>query len=215
MKVFWAIALREFERGWRSGGLWMPVLFFVMVAILFPFAIGPDTIVLKRVGVGVAWVAALLAALLPVERLVEPDQIDGVIDQLVARGVADELIAFAKIFGHWLGFAPAIMLAALPAAGLFHLNSATLVELLVGLAVGTPALAALSVSAAALTAGLRGAGGLAGIVILPLAVPILIFGANMANGAGAGAFKLLCAVSLLLTAAGPFVAGAALRAGRS
>jgi heme exporter protein B len=215
MSAVFPIALREFQRAWRGGGLWTPVTFFLMVAILFPFAIGPDTALLQRAGGGVAWVAALLAALLPVERLVEPDRIDGVLDQFAVRGIADESVAAGKILGHWLGFAPALLIAALPAGALFQFDAATMVRLLSTLAVGTPALAALAVAAAALTAGLRGASAVAGMLVLPLAIPVLIFGAAAAGDGGAGAFKLLAASSLLLTALAPFATGFALRAIRT
>jgi heme exporter protein B len=157
------------------------------------------------------WTAALLAALLPVERLVRPDIASGTFDQLVLRGHTDEAIAAAKLAAHWLSFGPLLMVATLPAAALLGLDGATLLRLELGLLLGTPGLAALGIAVAALTAGLRGSSALIGMVMLPLAVPLLIFGA----GAGAGALKLLCATSLLLVAGAPFVAGAALRAGRS
>src|SRR3546814_1902709 len=85
MNAVLMIAAREFGRAWRGGGLWTPVAFFVIVAILFPFAIGPDARLLARSGGGVAWVAALLAALLPIERLIEPDRADGILDQFATR----------------------------------------------------------------------------------------------------------------------------------
>ena len=115
------------------------------------------------------WLAALLAALLPVERLVAPDAEAGVLDQFAVRGIADEGVAAAKIVAHWLGFGPPLMLAALPGAALLGLDGATLARLELGLVIGTPALAALGVTVAALTTGLRGAGALAGLVLLPLA----------------------------------------------
>jgi len=167
---------------------------------------------LARIGGGVIWAAALLAALLPVERLVTPDAESGVLDQLVARGLSDGFVAAAKMLGHWLGFAPALLVATVIGGALLHLPGEALLPLLAGLAIGTPGLAALGVATAALVAGLRGAGALAGLVMLPFAVPLLIFGAG-ANQPGA--FKLLGAVSLLLVAGCPFVAGAAIRMGRS
>lgn len=215
MKPLLMISAREFGRAWRGGGLWTPVAFFVIVAILFPFAIGPDARLLARTGGGVAWVAALLAALLPIERLIEPDRADGILDQFAARGLADESVAAAKILGHWLGFAPALLLAAVPASALFKMDGPATARLLAALAIGTPALGALGVAAAALTAGLRGASAIAGLVVLPLAIPVVIFGAGAAGDAGAGAFKLLAATSLMLTALAPFAAGAAIRAARS
>jgi heme exporter protein B len=205
-----ALVARDLRRAWASGGVIAPLVFFLLVATLFPFAIGPDAVLLARVGPGVVWAAALLAALLPVERLVAPDLDAGVIDQLVVRGVGEPAVAAAKIVAHWLGFAPALMLAALIAGGLYDLSAAALLRIELALLVGTPGLAALGVATAALTAGLRGAGAVAGLVMLPMALPLLIFGA----GSGGGAIKLLAAVSLLLVAGAPFVAGAAMRIGR-
>lgn len=187
------------------------IVFFLLVAALFPFAIGPDAALLARVGGGIVWAAALLAALLPVERLVAPDLEAGVIDQLAVRGASLAAVSAAKTLAHWLAFAPPLMLAAIIAAALLGLPGETLLLVELGLLLGTPGLAALAVATAALTAGFRGAGALAGLILLPLAVPLLIFGAGALQG-GAGAFKLLAAISLVLVAGGPFIAGAAMRA---
>jgi heme exporter protein B len=203
---------RDLRRAWIGGGALLPVAFFLLVAILFPFAIGPDAKLLARVGGGILWAAALLAALIPIERLVAPDLASGVIDQLLARGQSASTIAFAKLIAHWLAFAPPILLAALPAAALLDLSPDTLLRVEIGLLIGTPGLAALALATGALVAGLRGAGAIAGLLLLPLAVPLLIFGAGSLDG-GAGALKLLAAVSLVLVAGAPFVAGAAIRAG--
>jgi heme exporter protein B len=140
----------------------------------------------------------------------------GVLDQLAVRGLSMPSVAAAKIVAHWLGFGPPLMLAAVVAAGLLGLDAPTLGAVELGLLIGTPGLAALAVATSALVAGLRGAGSVAGLVMLPLAVPLLIFGAgslNLGLGGGMGAVKLLGAVSLLLMAGAPFVAGAAMRAG--
>jgi heme exporter protein B len=206
------LVLRDLRRAWIGGGALLPVAFFLLVAILFPFAVGPDSALLARVGGGVLWAAALLAALIPIERLVAPDRDAGVIDQLLVRGESAATIAFAKLVAHWLAFAPPVLLAALPAAGLLGLPGETLLRVELGLLIGTPGLAALAVATAALTASLRGAGAIAGLMLLPLAIPLLIFGAGSLDG-GMGALKLLGAVSLLLVAGTPFVAGAAIRAG--
>ncbi len=207
-----AIVARDLRRAWAGGGVTLVVAFFLLVAILFPFAIGPDTALLARVGGGVIWAAALLAALMPIERLIGPDAESGVLDQLAVREVSMASVAAAKIVAHWLSFGPPLMLAAVLAAGLLGLSQQTLIAVEIGLLIGTPGLAALAVATAALVAGLRGAGAVAGLVMLPLAVPLLIFGAGSIEG-GAGAVKLLAAVSLLLVAGAPFVAGAAMRAG--
>jgi heme exporter protein B len=205
---------RDFSRSLRGGGVAMPVAFFLLVATLYPFAVGPDGDLLARTGGGVLWVAALLAALLPVDRLIAPDMESGVFDQLAVRGIADEFVALAKIVAHWLGFGPALMLAALPAAVLLRLDAATLGIVELGLLLGTPGLAALGVMVAALTSGLRGGSALTGLLMLPLAIPILIFGAGSLAPAGVGGLKLLAAASLLLCAIAPFAAGAAIRAAR-
>ena len=211
------VILRDVRRGYAGGGAALVVAFFLLVAVLFPFAVGPDAALLARVGGGVVWAAALLAALLPVERLVAPDLEAGVLDQLAVRGLSMPAVAAAKIAAHWLAFAPPMMAAAVIAAGLLDLSAANLVKVELGLLLGTPGLAALAVATGALVAGLRGASAVAGLVMLPLAAPLLIFGAGaldvVGGGGGPGALKLLAAVSLLLTAGAPFVAGAAIRAG--
>lgn len=204
---------REVRRS-LSAAAWLPVTFLLLVVAVVPFAVGPDARLLARIGGGVLWIAALTAALLPIDRLIEPDRADGVLDQLAVAGVADELTAAAKIVGHWLTFGPLLLLASLPGAALLGMDRAALVAALVSLAVGTPALAALAVAVASLTAGLRGAAALGGLLLLPLAVPLLIFGAGAAGGES-GALALEAATALFITAGAPFVGGAALRALRT
>jgi heme exporter protein B len=213
--VIGRLVLRELRLAAGGGALFLPVIFFLLVATLFPFAVGPDGPLLARTGGGALWMAALLAALLPIDRLIEPDREAGVLDQLKVRGVSDEAVAAAKLAGHWLGFGPPLMVAAIPAAALMKLPQEVLLRLELGLLAGTPGLAALSLIVAALTAGLRSSGAIAGLLLLPVAVPILIFGAGLvARGDDSGAVKLLAAVSLLLVALAPFAAGAAIRAAR-
>jgi heme exporter protein B len=209
------LVMRELRVAASGGHALLPLIFFLLVATLFPFAVGPDRALLARTGGGALWMAAMLAALLPVERLVEPDRASGVLDQLALRGIGEESIALAKLIGHWLSFGPPLMIAAVPAAALMKLPGEVLARLELGLLIGTPGLAALTLMVAALTSGLRGTGALAGLLMLPLAVPILIFGAGLIEqGSDTGAVKLLGAVSLLLMAAAPFAAGAAMRAAR-
>ena len=202
-----ALIARDLRRGF-TGAAWLPIAFFLLVATLMPFAIGPDAKLLARIGPGALWIAALTAALLPVERLVEPDRADGVLDQLALHGLAEESVAAAKIVAHWLTFAPLLVIAAIPASALLAMDGTALAKTELALAIGTPGLAALAVAIAAVTAGLPRAGSLAGLLLLPLAVPLLIFGA-------ANALLLEAAASLLLTAGAPFVAGAAIRASRT
>ena len=214
MSPWAAIVARDLRAAWRGGGALLPLVFFLLIATLFPFAVGPDGPLLARVGGGALWMAALLAALLPIDRLIAPDADNGVLDQYAVRGLSDEGIAAAKMLAHWLGFGPPLLIATLPAAALLKLDGDAVLQLLLSLAIGTPALAALGVLTSALTLGLRGAGALAGLVMLPLAVPLLIFGAGALGGQDMGAIKLLAAAALLLTALTPFAAGAALRAAR-
>ena len=210
-----ALILRELRMSATGGAALLPLIFFLLVATLFPFAVGPDGPLLARTGGGALWMAALLAALLPVDRLIEPDRASGMLDQLAMRGIGEEMVALAKLAAHWLSFGPPLMIAALPAAALMKLPADVLIRLELGLLVGTPGLAALTVGVAALTAGLRRGGALTGLLMLPLAVPLLIFGAGLVErGNDSGALQLLAAVSLLLVAGAPFVAGAAIRAGR-
>jgi heme exporter protein B len=205
--VIAALIARDLRRGF-TGAAWLPIAFFLLVATLMPFAIGPDAKLLARISPGALWIAALTAALLPVERLVEPDRADGVLDQLALHGLAEESVAAAKIVAHWLTFAPLLVIAAIPASALLAMDGPALARTELALAIGTPGLAALAVAVAAVTAGLPRAGSLAGLLLLPLAVPLLIFGA-------ANALLLEAAAALLLTAGAPFVAGAAIRAART
>ena len=211
--MFLPLILRDVRRAWAGGGAIFPIAFFLLVAVLFPFGVGPDRDLLARIGGGVIWAAALLAALMPVERLVAPDMDAGVLDQLSVRGVSLMTVSAAKIVAHWLSFGPPLMFAAMIASGLLGVSADNLLAVEIGLLVGTPGLAALAVATSSLVAGLRGGGAVAGLVMLPLAVPLLIFGAGSIEG-GQGALKLLGAVTLLLVAGAPVLAAAAIRAGR-
>jgi heme exporter protein B len=209
-----ALILREVRRG-LHGSAWLPIAFFLLVATIVPFAVGPDARLLARIGGGALWIAALTAALLPVERLIEPDRADGMLDQLALTGTTEEAVGAAKMIGHWLTFGPMMLLAAVPASLLVGLDGPALLRSLVSLAIGTPALAALAVAVAALTAGLPRSGGLAGLLLMPLAVPLVIFGAAATGDGESGALKLEAAMALLLVAGSPFVTGAAIRASRT
>jgi heme exporter protein B len=209
-----ALVRREVRRG-LHGSAWLPVAFFLLVATVVPFAVGPDARLLARIGGGALWIAALTAALLPIERMIEPDRANGVLDQLALNGVAEEAVGAAKIAGHWLTFGPMLLIAAVPASFLVGLDGAALTRSLVSLAIGTPALAALAVAVAALTSGLPRAGSLAGLLLMPLAVPLVIFGAAATGDGESSALRLEAAVALLTMAGAPFVAGAAIRAART
>lgn len=198
--------------GGRRGGVVQPLLFFVAVAMLYPFAVGPDAPLLARTGGGVIWIAALLAAILPLDRLVEPDLELGMFDQWALRGISEEAVIAVRVLAHWLSFGPPLMLAAVPAAALVGIDGPSLRTVELGLLAGTPGLAALGVTVAALTAGLRGGAALSGLLVIPLAVPLLIFGAGSLSTGGTGGIALTGACSLVLLAVAPFAAGAAIRA---
>lgn len=197
-----------------SGSGVLPLLFFLAVAMLYPFAVGPDAQLLTRTGGGVIWVAALLAAILPLEKLVTGDLEAGVFDQLALRDVSEELAMTVRLFAHWLAFAPLLLLATLPAAALLGLDEETTLTVLLGLVAGTPGLAAVGLAVAALTASMRGGAALAGLMVVPLAVPILIFGAGALSRPDTSGILFTAAISLGLCALAPFAAAAAIRAAR-
>lgn len=217
MRLFLTLLRRDLAQlllGGRRGGALLPVLFFLAVAMLFPFAVGPDAPVLARTGGGVIWVAALLAAILPLDRLIEPDLELGLFDQWALRGISEEWLISVRVLAHWLSFGPPLMLAALPASALVGIDGATLWLVELGLLAGTPGLATLGVLVAAITAGLRGGAALGGLLAIPLAVPLLVFGAGSLAVGGEAGLGLTAAFSLVLLAITPFAAGAAIRSGR-
>lgn len=200
--------------GGSGGSGVLPLLFFLAVAMLYPFAVGPDAQLLARTGGAIIWIAALLAAILPLEKLLKDDLEAGVFDQFALRGISEELAMVMRLVAHWMAFAPLLLLATFPAAALLGLQGETTRALLLGLLAGTPGLAAVGLAVAALSATMRGGAALAGLMVIPLAVPILIFGAGTLVRPGPSALLLTAAISLGLCAVAPFAAGAALRAAR-
>jgi heme exporter protein B len=197
-----------------GGGAALPVVFFVAVAMLFPFAVGPDANLMLRTGGGVVWIAALLAAILPLERLVARDIELGFFDQLKLRGMAEEVMMAVRLLAHWLSFGPPLLLATFPAAALLKIEGESFEILLLGLLAGTPGLAAIGLMIAALTASLRAGAALSGLLLIPLALPILIFGAGALARQDHISLGFVGAISLGLVALAPFAAGAAIRAAR-
>ena len=195
-------------------GAALPIVFFVAVAMLYPFAVGPDAGLLARTGGGVVWIAALLAAILPLEKLVAQDIELGTFDQLRLRGLTEEMMMAVRMLAHWLSFGPPLILATFPAAALLALDGPTLHLLLLGLLAGTPGLAAIGLMIAALTASLRAGAALSGLLLIPLALPILIFGAGALARQDQVSLGFVAAISLALVAIAPFAAGAAIRATR-
>lgn len=214
--MIWAILRRDLARlfPFSGSGAALPLLFFLAVAMLYPFAVGPDANLLARTGGGVVWIAALLAAILPLDRLVQEDIELGIFDQLKLRGVTEESMMALRLIAHWLSFGPLLILATFPAAALLALDNVTLHYLLPGLLAGTPGLAAAGLMIAALTASLRAGAALSGLLLIPLALPILIFGAGALAREDGASIGFAAAISLLLVAIAPFAAGAAIRAAR-
>lgn len=197
-----------------GGGAALPVVFFIAVAMLYPFAVGPDANLLARTGGGVVWIAALLAAILPLEKLVAQDIELGTFDQLQLRGLTEETMMAVRMLAHWLSFGPPLILATFPAAALLNIEGPSFNLLLIGLVAGTPGLAAIGLMIAALTASLRAGAALSGLLLVPLALPILIFGAGALARGDQASLGFVAAISLGLIAMAPFAAGAAIRAAR-
>ena len=202
-----------FAAGGNAGAA-LPVIFFVAVAMLYPFAVGPDTDILARTGGGVVWIAALLAAILPLDRLIARDISIGHFDQLRLRGISEEAMMAVRMIAHWLSFGPPLIAASLIAAALLQIEGERLQLVALGLLVGTPGLAAIGLMIAALTASLRAGAALSGLLLIPLALRILIFGAGALAREDAASLAFVAAISLGLIALAPFAAGAALRAVR-
>lgn len=212
MILVWRLMARDFQLMAARPGEWlMPLAFFLLVALLLPFAIGPEPALLARLAPGILWVGALLASLMPVATLFARDAGDGTLDQLLVRGIAAETLALARMLALAAGFGLP-MLAATPLAGvMLGMGWPVMAALLPALAAGALGLAALGVIAGAVTLGARGGGGLVALLVLPLAIPLLLFGSRPLDS---GAVGLTAAAALVLVALAPFAAGAALRVSR-
>lgn len=212
-----AILARELRLSMRHGADTLAaLLFFVVAASLFPLAIGPAPETLGRLAPGIIWVCALLAALLPLDRLFGADFDDGSLDHLLLSGVAPPLIALAKATAHWLVTGLPLLLAALPLAVMLRLPEDAAPALIGGLLPGTMLLSLLGTTAAAVVLGARRGGVLLPLLVLPLAAPTLIFGVAAADAAAGGLAvrpHLLLLVAMLAAALPlcPLAAGAALR----
>ncbi len=217
MKAFAILLRRDLAillPGGARGSAFLPLIFFLLVAVLFPFAVGPEPGLLGRTGGGLLWVAAMLASILPLDRLVAADREAGVFDQLALRGISEEVAMIARLLAHWLSFAPLLLLATLPASVLLTLTGDTFWGLFVSLLAGTPGLAAIGLIVSALLASLRGGTALAGLLLAPLAVPLVIFGAGHLVRDDISGALFAAAFSLVLCAIAPFAAAAAIRAAR-
>jgi len=202
----------------RAGGDTVAALaFFVVAASLFPFALGPSPEVLARTGPGLILVTALLAALLPLERAIGADHEDGGLERVLAAGVAAELVVLAKAVVHGLTTGLPLLLLAAPLALMLRVEAHAVPGLLAALALAAPGLSLLGILGAALTVGARRAGVLIPLLVLPLAVPLLVFAVGAADAAAQDLsprphLLLLAACDLLLLVVAPLAGGAALRA---
>ncbi|MBE7209943.1 MAG: heme exporter protein CcmB [Gluconacetobacter diazotrophicus] len=215
---FRAVLVRDLRLSIRHGGDTLAaVLFAVLAGSLFPLALGPSPELLRRMAPGIVWVCALLAALLPLERLFGAELEDGSLDQLMLAGLPAPLLAGAKMLSHWLSTGAPLILAACPLAIMLGLPLPVLPVLLGGLLFGTALLSLLGGMGAAIVLGARRGGVLLPLLVLPLATPALIFGAAAADAAGTGLdwrpdLLLLGAFLCLALPLCPLAAGAALRA---
>jgi heme exporter protein B len=212
----WAAA-RDLKLAFRSRAeLGVQLLFYVIVVALFPLGTTPERNLLATMGPGVLWVAALLASLLSLPRLFANDYADGTLEQIALSPYPLQALVSGKILAHWLTTGLPVALLA-PLLGVqYALDGESLVVLVAGLLVGTPILSLLGAIGAALTLGLRAGGSLLALLVLPLYVPVLIFGAGAVDSvrAGLGAtanFSLLGAGLLLALVGAPFAAAAAVR----
>jgi len=217
MNRFTGLLARELRLSLRHGADSLAaLLFFVLAGALFPLAIGPAPETLGRLAPGIVWVCALLAALLPLDRLLGADHEDGSLDLLLLSGLPAALVALAKAIGHWLVTGVPLLLAAGPLAVMLRMPEEGIPALLFGLLPGTAVLSLLGTLGAAMVLGARRGGVLLPLLVLPLAAPVLIFGVAAADAASV---DLPARPHLLLLAAlfagalplCPLAAGAALR----
>lgn len=199
-----------------GGGFGLGLAFFLVVVVLVPFGVGPETDILRRIAPGILWVGALLACLLSLDRVFALDFEDGSLDLLATAPIPLEGVVAAKAFAHWLTTGLPLTLSAPVLAVLLNLPEAGFGWLVVSLALGTPALSVIGAFGAAITVGLRRGGLLLSLLVLPLYVPTLIFGAAAAARGSDGLSVLtplafLAGISLACAALMPFAAAAALR----
>jgi heme exporter protein B len=217
MNGFSALLQRDLKLAYRQASDSMTVLaFFVLATVLFPLAVGPEPAILARIGAGVVWVAALLAAMLSMDRMFQSDYDDGTLELLVIAPGQLELCVLAKAAAHWLTTGVPLIVAA-PLMGLFlNLDAHGYGTLLLALLLGTPSLSLIGAVGAALVLGARRGGALLSLLILPLFVPVLIFGVGAVEAALTDVsarphLLVLTALTLAALALAPWPAAAALR----
>ncbi|OOF35710.1 heme exporter protein CcmB [Rodentibacter heidelbergensis] len=215
--IFWEIVKRELQIAMRKRAeILNPLWFFLIVITLFPLVIGPDPVLLSRIAPGIAWVAALLSALLSFERLFRDDFIDGSLEQLMLTTQAPVLTALAKVLSHWLLTGLPLILLSPIAALLLSLEVHLWWALVLTLLLGTPVLSCIGAIGVALTVGLRKGGVLLSLIVVPLFIPVLIFASSVLEAAGlnvpyGGQLAILGAMMTGAITLSPFAVVAALR----
>jgi len=217
MSALTALIVRDMRLAVRvGGGAFMGVLFFLMVVVMVPFAVGPEPALLQRIAPAILWLGALLASLLTLDRLLVSDQEDGSLDLIVMGRMPLELAVAVKALAHWLTTGLPLVIAAPVLGMMLNLNLRASVAVALTLLAGTPALTLIGLVGAALSVTLRRGGLLLAVLVLPLTIPILIFGVAASNDAVSGAmfgttFTILCGLSLANVVIGPAAAALALR----
>lgn len=217
LAAFLAIIGRDVRLSLRQGADSLLVIgFFVLAAALFPFGVGPEPQILARIAAGVIWVAALLATLLALDRLFHADYEDGGLEQLVLSGVPLPLMVVAKVTAHWLTTGLPLIATSPLLAAMMNLDAAALPALLLALLIGTPSLSLIGAIGAGLVLGSRRGGVLIALLILPLYIPVLIFGVATIDAATFGfsiwpQLKVLSAILILASSLAPWAAAAGIR----
>lgn len=212
-----ALLIRDIRLAFRAGGgFGMGLSFFLLIAVLVPLGVGPDPAILARIAPGILWVGALLSCLLSLDRLFALDYEDGSLDLLATAPIPMEGAVLIKACAHWIVTGLPLVAVAPLLGVLLNLGSQGYVWLLLSLAVGTPALSMIGAFGAALTVGVRRGGLLLGLLVLPMYLPTLIFGAEVVKRGAAGLavstpLALLAAITAAALALLPFAAAAALR----
>lgn len=215
--IFRTLIIRDLVLATRiGGGGAMAVGFFIVAAALYPLGIGPEIVLLRRIAPGILWVSALLSCLLSLDRLFQADEEDGTLDLLMLSPFSPTGLILTKVFGHWLTTGLPLVIATPYVAMTFNLEYGAMMTLIVSMLLGTPILSLVGAVGAALTVGIRRGGMLLSLLLLPLYIPVLIFGAGSVEatlfgiGAQAHLFVLL-ALLLLSLALCPIAAASALQ----
>ncbi|HAY49764.1 MAG TPA: heme exporter protein CcmB [Thalassospira sp.] len=217
MNGFLAILQRDLRLALRQGAdSVMVVAFFIVTTTLFPFGVGPEANILARIASGVIWVSALLAAMLSLERVFQTDYEDGTLELLILSPVSLELLVLGKVCAHWLTTGLPLIIAAPLMAVMLNMDQDGFVTLMLAMLLGTPALSLIGAIGAALILGARRGGVLVSLLVLPLYIPVLIFGAGAVEAALLGIsataqLQIMAAILLIALAATPFATAHAVR----